>query len=55
MANEGDSSFSCSGRVFPTSEIALIREVVATCRGLSRKELANTISGLVGWTRGNGS
>jgi len=33
----------------------LIREVVATCRALSRKELANTISGLVGWTRGNGS
>ena len=55
MVNEGDSSFSCNGRVFPTSEIALIREVVATCRGLSRKELANTISELVGWTRANGS
>jgi hypothetical protein len=27
---------------------------VATCRGLSRKELANTISELVGWTRANG-
>ena len=55
MANAGDSSFGCSGRVFATSEIALIREVVATCRGLSRKELANTISELVGWTRANGS
>src|SRR5260370_38357321 len=41
-------------RIFPASEIALIREVVATCRGLSRKELANTISELVGWTRANG-
>ncbi len=36
------------------AEIALMREVVATCRGLSRKELANTISELVGWTRANG-
>jgi hypothetical protein len=41
--------------VFATSEITLIREVVETCRGLSRKELANTISELVGWTRANGS
>jgi hypothetical protein len=56
VANPGDSNgFSCSGRVFPTSEIALIREIVATCGGLSRKELANTISELVGWTRANGS
>ena len=30
------------------------REVVATCRGLSRKELANTISELLGWTRPTG-
>ena len=29
---------------FRRPEIALIREVVATCGGLSRKELANTIS-----------
>jgi len=41
--------------MFAASEIALIREVVATCGGLSRKELANTISELVGWTRANGS
>ena len=41
--------------MFASSEIALICEVVATCRGLSRKELANTISELVGWTRANGS
>jgi hypothetical protein len=55
VANADDSSFGCSGRVFTTSEITLIREVVETCRGLSRKELANTISELVGWTRANGS
>ena len=55
MANAAEShDFKCSGRIFPASEIALIREVVATCRGLSRKELANTISELVGWTRANG-
>ena len=41
--------------MFASSEIALICEVVATCRGLSRKELANTISELVDWTRANGS
>lgn len=45
----------CSGRQFTASEITLIREVVATCGGLSRHELANTISELVGWSRANGS
>ena len=55
VANTGDSSsLGCSGRMFSTSEIALIQEVVATCGGLSRKELANTVSELVGWTRSNG-
>ena len=56
VANPGDSNgFRCGGRMFAASEIALIREVVATCGSLSRKELANTISELVGWTRANGS
>ena len=55
LANTDSRGFSCSGRMFPASEIALIRQVVTTCRGLSRKELANTISELVGWTRANGS
>ena len=56
MANLVDNlGFRCGGRMFAASEIALICEVVATCRGLSRKELANTISELVGWTRANGS
>ncbi len=56
MAHPGDrNGFRCSGRMFAASEIALICEVVATCGGLSRKELANTISELLGWTRANGS
>ena len=56
VANPADSDgFRSGGRIFAASEIALIREVVVTCRGLSRKELANTISELVGWTRANGS
>jgi hypothetical protein len=56
VANPGDSNgFCCGGRMFAASEIALICEVVGTCGSLSRKELANTISELVGWTRANGS
>lgn len=50
-----DHGIGCGGRQFTASEIALIGEVVATCRCLSRKELANTISELMGWTRANGS
>lgn len=45
----------CGGRQFTASEIAVVCEVVTTCRGLSRKELANTISELLGWNRPNGS
>ncbi len=45
----------CAGRMFTASEIALIGEVVATCRGLSRKELANTVGELLDWRRPNGS
>lgn len=45
----------CGGRMFTASEIALTCEVAATCRGVSRKELANTISELLDWRRANGS
>ena len=45
------NSYRFSGKVFTAQGISLIREVVATCRGLSRKELANTISELLGWKR----
>jgi len=44
-----------SGRIFGPPEIALIRDVVATCTGVSRKELANTISELLAWTRPSGA
>lgn len=56
MANLADKhGLGCGGRLFAASKIALRCQVVATCRGLSRKELANTISELVGWTRAHGS
>jgi hypothetical protein len=46
-------SYRVSGRTFSAEEVALIREVVATC-GVSRRELANTISELLNWTRPGG-
>lgn len=42
------------GREFSPAEVALIREVVATCRGLSRQELASTVCELLGWQRPGG-
>ena len=54
-ASNEAGSYRFSGRIFLPQEIALIRDVVATCGGVSRKELANTISELVGWTRPGGS
>jgi len=54
VSNEA-SSYRFSGRIFLPQEIALIRDVVATCAGVSRKELANTISELVAWTRPSGA
>lgn len=41
-------------RSFTASEIALIREVVGSCPGLSHQELANTICELLDWHRPNG-
>jgi hypothetical protein len=54
-ASNEAGSYRFSGRIFLPQEISLIRDVVATCTGVSRKELANTISELVGWTRPGGS
>jgi hypothetical protein len=42
------------GAVGP-DELALIREVVASCPGLSRMELAHTVCELLGWTRPQGT
>jgi hypothetical protein len=47
--------YRCGGRIFEAAEIALVREVVATCGGVSRKELANTVSELLAWTRPSGA
>lgn len=47
-------SYRFSGKQFTAEEISLVREVVAMCGGLSRMELANTISELLGWTRPGG-
>lgn len=54
MTTSGAVRYRFSGRPFSETEVALIREVVATCGGVSRKELANTISELLGWTRPSG-
>lgn len=47
-------SYRFSGKIFTPQEVALIHEVVETC-SVSRKELAHTISELLGWTRPGGS
>ena len=38
-----------SGRRFSSSELHLIREVVESCDGLSRMELAGTVCELLDW------
>jgi hypothetical protein len=52
--SEQTVGYRFSGKRFTAGEISLIREVVATCGGLSRMELANTISELLGWMRPGG-
>jgi hypothetical protein len=49
------STHAFSGRAFTANEIALMREVVETCAGLTRHELAHTLSELLGWTRPGGA
>ncbi len=41
------------GREFTGKEVALIREVVQTCSGISRSELAHTVCELLEWKRVN--
>ena len=43
-----------SGRRFTPKELALVREVVESCSGLSRKELSQTLCELLGWKRPSG-
>jgi hypothetical protein len=42
------------GREFTVEEISLIQEVVETCTGISRTELAYTVCELLGWNRTGG-
>lgn len=44
-----------SGREFTPDDLALIQEVVESCAGLSRKELAHTVCELLEWTRPSGA
>jgi hypothetical protein len=44
-----------SGRRFSSAELAEIKEVVDSCSGLSRTELAKTICELLEWTRPSGT
>jgi len=44
-----------AGRVFRAKELALIRELLEDCSGLSRMELAHTVCELLHWERPNGS
>ena len=53
MCGEESAAFS-SHKVGP-AELALIQEVVGTCGGLSRMELAATVCELLGWKRRTGS
>ncbi|MFZ3045156.1 MAG: hypothetical protein WA151_04525, partial [Desulfatirhabdiaceae bacterium] len=41
-------------REFTAQEVSMIREVIATCNGLSRFELAHTVCELLDWKRPNG-
>jgi hypothetical protein len=41
-------------REFTAQELSMIREVVQTCKGLSRFELAHTVCELLDWKRPNG-
>jgi hypothetical protein len=42
------------GREFTAAEVSLIQEVVDTCGGISRNELANTVCELLDWKRPGG-
>lgn len=44
-----------AGRRLSAQELVLVREVVASCDGLSRAELAQTVCELLGWRRPSGS
>ena len=51
---EPRSSETFFGRIFSRDELAEITEIVSSCQGLSRTELANTVCELFSWKRPNG-
>jgi len=53
MQTAKDQQSFC-GREFTAEEVSLIKEVVETCTGLSRTELAHTICELLEWKRSGG-
>lgn len=50
----GPDGMTFSGRCFAKDEIAQISEIIVTCSGLSRTELASTICELFSWKRPSG-
>jgi hypothetical protein len=50
---EKDNQRFC-GRTFSSEDVSLIQEVVETCAGLSRLELAHTVCELLDWKRPSG-
>ncbi len=42
------------GRKFTNKDISLIQDIIATCGGISRRELAHTVCELLEWKRPNG-
>ncbi len=48
------SNLRFCGRQFTGEEVSLIQEVVQTCSGISREELANTVCELLQWKRASG-
>lgn len=42
------------GRKFTNKDISLIHDIIATCGGISRRELAHTVCELLDWKRANG-
>jgi len=53
MSITNESQQFC-GRKFTREELSLIQEVVQTCAGISRFELANTVCELLSWNRAGG-
>jgi hypothetical protein len=53
MQTEKEQQWFC-GREFTAEEVSLIQEVVETCTGISRLELAHTVCELLEWKRPGG-